>query len=226
MKALALILAAVLVVSPARADDGGPCDGLTGGALAQCQARAQTKVITRALAVQAEKQEARNILTRWQGQTSKEYVENLSDPDLDSAVPTLQGEMDRLSVILADLHLPSDSAQTIFATSSERIAKEQACRHDPKCIGERKIVRNIVIPLCDAHWGLEIAEQTIKVERANPSGVVDLQVLHDAGDAVTTYRSQIAALNPLYTAARHHAFTRWQDEKACVVEAQARQAQQ
>ena len=77
----------------------------------------------------------------------------------------------------------------------------------------------VVLPLCRAVWGRDQSRATIDHERANPSGVVNLKVLRDAGNDLQMFRAQIVALTPLYVAARHHGFTKWQDEGVCVAEA-------
>lgn len=97
------------------------------------------------------------------------------------------------------------------ASTSARLAREEKARAD------------VVLPICEAQWGAEAAQQTIARERANPSGVVDLRVLHDAGQALQNYRAQLAALRPLYRKARGREFRSWQDEPACVEEASEQQ---
>lgn len=105
------------------------------------------------------------------------------------------------------------------AQALETRAAKWADDEDKVLAAEDAARAGVVVPLCEAVWGRDAAQATIDHERANPSGVVDLQTLHGAGESLQYYRAQIAALAPLYVAARHHAFTTWQAEGACVAEA-------
>jgi hypothetical protein len=78
-----------------------------------------------------------------------------------------------------------------------------------------------VLPLCEAIWGAQNAEAVIAHERANPSGVVDLRALHEAGESLQYYREQIAGYKPVFRAGRKREFTKWEDEACCVAEANA-----
>lgn len=109
---------------------------------------------------------------------------------------------------LADAQAAEAKAPRWCAAMAARLASEQRLRTE------------VVQPLCEAVWGADAAARTIAQERNNPAGVVDLQVLHDAGAALQHYRAEIARLRPLYRNARGQDFVRWQDEGACVQEAE------
>lgn len=96
-------------------------------------------------------------------------------------------------------------------------------QQDARIAAEENGRASIVVPLCEAVWGVENAKADIAREKANPSGVVDLAALHSAGNAVQHWQSIVDALKPQYLAFRHHAFTSWRNEGACVGAAAAPQ---
>ena len=100
------------------------------------------------------------------------------------------------------------------------VADEESCRSSEPCLDVRA-----ADPTCKAmhareYW-LDVraaAQQTIARERTNPSGVVDLQALHQAGEQVQTANaalpqsvSAIAQGKAAFKAARHKTFS----EKLC-----------
>lgn len=88
---------------------------------------------------------------------------------------------------------------------------------EDKVVAEEEAARaDAVLPLCEATWGLENAKAELAQEKANPSGVHDLVRMHKAGEAIQYYQTLIAQFRPRYAAARHHAFTDWHTEGACV----------
>lgn len=89
------------------------------------------------------------------------------------------------------------------------IAAEVACRASAKCMAERAL-KVTIAALCNADYWLEDNERVIREEKANVSGVVDLSVLHDAGDAIRIHTAQIAALKP----ALHRGWRGWRVECA------------
>lgn len=95
-------------------------------------------------------------------------------------------------------------------------ASAWADRQDARVAAEENGRASIVVPLCEAVWGVENAKADIAREKANPSGVVDLAALHSAGNAVQHWQSIVDALKPQYLAFRHHAFANWRSEGACV----------
>lgn len=105
---------------------------------------------------------------------------------------------------LADLRAFIARAATWADRQDARVAAEEAGR------------TSIVVPLCEAVWGVENANADIAREKANPSGVVDLAALHSAGNAVQHWQSIVDALKPQYLGFRHHPFASWRAEGACV----------
>lgn len=88
---------------------------------------------------------------------------------------------------------------------------------EDKVIADEEAARAAaVVPLCEATWGLENARAELAQEKANPSGVHDLARMHTAGEAIQYYQALIAQFRPRYAAVRHHAFTDWHTEGACV----------
>lgn len=112
---------------------------------------------------------------------------------------------------LADLQAFTARASTWADRQEARVAVEETGR------------ASIVVPLCEAVWGVENAKADIAREKANPSGVVDLAALHSAGNAVQHWQSIVDALKPQYLAFRHHPFASWQSEGACIAAAAANQ---
>lgn len=88
---------------------------------------------------------------------------------------------------------------------------------EDKVIADEEAARvDAVLPLCEATWGLANAKAELAQEKANPSGVHDLVRMHTAGEAIQYYQTLIAQFRPRYAAVRHHAFTDWHTEGACV----------
>jgi hypothetical protein len=75
---------------------------------------------------------------------------------------------------------------------------------------------DVVVPLCDAYTDLENLRADLAREKSNPSGVVNLAELHKIGEMIQSAQDAIKELTPKYTAFRHHAYTSWRDEGACV----------
>jgi hypothetical protein len=105
------------------------------------------------------------------------------------------------------------------AQAFEASASKWADAEDARLVAEDAARTNVILPLCQAVWGRDAAKADMAHEKANPSGVVDLQRLHDDGETIQTFQAEIDALTPQYVAARHHGFTKWQDEGVCVAEA-------
>jgi hypothetical protein len=99
------------------------------------------------------------------------------------------------------------------ARIAELVAKEKACRASPKCLADRALKESVAVTvanLCNADYWLEENQRVIREEKANASGVVDLSVLHDAGDAIRVHTKQIVALKPRL----HRAWRGWRVECA------------
>lgn len=99
-----------------------------------------------------------------------------------------------------------------FTVHAEKWSAEWTAKFD----AEEAARTSIIVPLCMATWEVENARANIARERANPGGVQDLHVLHDAGQIIQMSQDSIRALKPRYLAHRKHAFTTWQTEGACV----------
>ncbi len=65
---------------------------------------------------------------------------------------------------------------------------------------------SVALPLCQAVWLRDSEREIIARERANPSGVYNLEVLHTAGMVVQSQEDVIKALKPRYVAFRKHPF--------------------
>jgi hypothetical protein len=104
----------------------------------------------------------------------------------------------------ADTHAFEQKAFAWADAQDKAVADEEATR------------AATIVPICEATWGLENARAELAQEKANPSGVHDLARMHTAGEAIQYYQALIAQLRPQYAAVRHHAFTDWHTEGACV----------
>jgi len=111
----------------------------------------------------------------------------------------------------------SDGELRDFQAFEARLAKA-ADELEARVAAETKAREDIVLPLCQATWGVEQARAAIARERSNPGGVADLRVLHDAGEDVQRWQAEIAQQKPRYNAFRKHPFTQWQNEGVCVAE--------
>jgi hypothetical protein len=85
-------------------------------------------------------------------------------------------------------------AQGLLDSTQERIAAEETCRASQACTAERQAKRvaakreSDAAAICDAIETAKLEEAIIAEERANPSGVVDLKRLHDAGAILAEVR--------------------------------------
>lgn len=76
-----------------------------------------------------------------------------------------------------------DEAEGLF---KKQMADEIACRKNPQCMSDR-----LAPELCGLIHQREGAQKAIKIERANPGGVVDLVKLHSLGEAIQSLDVQI-----------------------------------
>ena len=106
------------------------------------------------------------------------------------------------------------------AAAADFIAKMTAWAdaYEKTLAAEEQARTDVIVPLCEATWGAENERADIAREKANPSGVVNLRALHDAGERLQHWQDQIADLKPKYAALRKHDFASWQSEGACVAE--------
>jgi len=132
--------------------------------------------------------------------TMKETVAMLASklPFLKCQEPSLSGKE------LADLQAFEARAQTWTTSEAALFDAEEKARLET------------IVPLCEALWTIDDARAEITREKSNPSGVVDLHELHVAGEAIQNAQEKVARLRPRYLAFRHHAFSDWHSEGACV----------
>lgn len=150
-------------------------------------------------------------------------IEGLSDSELEALPATEQATLARINEISIDLGgedvIPADKVAGALAEAQGFVAKERACRADGKCMAARAAKRaaeefftSVVAPMCNADKSREAALASIAKERANPSGVVDLNVLHSLGEQVQDAQQQIKDLSPAYAKVRRHGWTGWRPE--------------
>lgn len=150
-------------------------------------------------------------------------IEDLSNGELEALPATEQAALERINEISIDLGgndvIPADKVAELLAEARGFVAKERTCRADDKCMAARAARRaaeeffaSVAAPMCDADKARETALAGIAKERANTSGVVDLNVLHALGAQVQDSQQQIKDLSPAYTKFRHHEWTGWRSE--------------
>jgi hypothetical protein len=182
--------------------------------------------------MEAERVEQRAIVAKiaiWQPrgyQDAGEGLEGLSDAELDAVPADSRTAIARLSEIqteLAQAPIPQEKRDIAWNEIQGFVAKEKACRADPKCMGvrtarkaEEAFFASVVQPMCSADQGREAAIADMARERANPSGFVDKKLLHDRGADLQGSLEQLAALMPAYVKVRHHPWPGWHAE--CHVE--------
>jgi len=77
----------------------------------------------------------------------------------------------------------------LVATSVKLRAEEAACRKNKKCMTRRENLKGFRI--CELIEAIKEDQEIIQRERSNPSGVVDLRVLHVSGEALQGERREI-----------------------------------
>lgn len=143
-------------------------------------------------------------------------VANLQPKEsLDTWLKVAPGVRDSVAKIQANESLLTP-AEVQTAKALEARATKWADETDKTLTAEKQAREDVIVPLCEAIWIRDQAKAFIAHERANPSGVVDLRALHQAGEHIQQAEAQIAALKPPYQSFRKHAFTTWQTEGACV----------
>jgi hypothetical protein len=168
-------------------------------------------------------------------QWTPEYFASAAMGDVAGAVPERISFMKkRLAEVCTSLP-PAKLAEytavldSIDANVKRIVENERKCRADARCMAARAVRTReaaeeetfgaeVAKPLCEAAWNLDAAREAIRVEKANPSGVVDLVSLHQSGQAVQYAQAQITALTPKYMARRKHAFRGWTTENACLAD--------
>jgi hypothetical protein len=155
-----------------------------------------------------------------------EGLEALPDSELETIPDELPGTLDRLMWLATRLHnktLPFSSEEKGTAVREVQgfVAAEKACRVDKKCMGaraarktEEEFFASVVSPMCGADQSREQALAAMAHERANPSGYIDVVLLHRLGADVQSAQEQIAGLTPAYTKVRKHPWKGWRSECA------------
>lgn len=106
--------------------------------------------------------------------------------------------------------LPTDAVEDGAAINqAEGEAKNEAAYR-----AELEFRRDVLAPLCRAAEAKILAEAAIKGERENPTGVVDLRVLHEHGRILQEANRVLRGWGPAYKARRGFVF-RSSNEKAC-----------
>jgi len=212
---LALLLS-LTIAAPAIAqghDWGQACTGLRGQQQVECQraqVQAQIAAAQRQQAVAKEKAEMLAILQRQlQEARAPGFLASLSAADL-AAYPTkIRSENARVAEIFADLGLPKQDEQTAQAAEAEttdKVAKEQTCRATPQCMTDRQ-AKALRADMCADIAEIKDMQERISIERANPSGVVDLRELHDDGDTIQRDQAKLATEKSAYAKLTHKSFT-------------------
>lgn len=143
------------------------------------------------------------------------WFEAHTDAEIQKAPDTVRALADEADVLLARLGkpaLPAESVSTLVTATQAALGTEKTCRSTPKCMAERKFFAEVVSPMCQADKVREIAQGDLDRERANPSGVVDLAYVHQAGEDVRANTVVIESLKPTYVKTRHHAWHGWKTE--------------
>jgi len=147
------------------------------------------------------------------------------EQDLDAetgAVTTLRDTVAKLQAHESTLSPADQKAAKVY----EARVLAWAANEDTVLATEETGRSDIAVPLCDAVNSLAELKAELAREKANPSGVVDLNELHRIGGEMQVVQDRIKELSPPYIAFRHHAFTTWDSEGACVAENNKRQGGQ
>jgi hypothetical protein len=133
------------------------------------------------------------------------FLAKLSDPELAGYVALEQGRQDRIGIIFADLGLPKQDSQASMASVASKVAAELTCRADTQCMAARQ-AKALASRMCSNIAMIRNMQERIRVERANPSGVVDLAELHDDGDIIQRNQAELAQAKAQYLTLTHKAF--------------------
>ena len=196
MKKLWFAIPALLVAGVAHADC--PPGPMQHSCQQNEQVAAQRQQMANHQRLVAEKQLAEAILYRQlRDAKDPEFFIKLSDADLAAYPAKIRAEDAQVAAIDRDLGVAvPDTSQTEALTAS-LVQKEQACRQDKKCLTNRQAAV-LAQQICFAYaQGLQ-GRAEIRRERANPSGVVDLESLHDSGELVQNSDEQVAAGKAAY----------------------------
>ena len=202
-----LVLAALLVSSLASAQQATVCQPGPGyAACSRAAATANISTLQRQRLVDAERVEAGKLSRDLMAEAQHpELRVKMSNDALAGYVATVRAREARINAIMIDLgHKPVDP--TAFGDSAAaEVAKEQACRADSVCMAGRQtaaLVKTICINLNE----IRTMQERIRIERANPSGVVDLVELHDDGEIIQRDQAIVDASKASYVKIAKKAF--------------------
>jgi hypothetical protein len=160
---------------------------------------------------------------------TKPALSELDDPSAARrSIPAAQALLDELRCYDPGAAAQSQAQFTAWAAALETaVSDEEKCRETPQCLGQRETARVELVAspfeaaLCevirDRHDTLRDqrdAAQDMARERRNPSGVVDMALLHDLGqriqddaDRVKEDDTKIAHLKTKFTSIAHRPFS-------------------
>jgi hypothetical protein len=133
---------------------------------------------------------------------------------LETVIDTVKGLRDGVVKMQAHVASMTPDDQQAAKGFAARVAKWTDT--EEAAVAAEADGRPIVTSLCDATIHLASLKADLARERANPSGVVNLSELNRIGAEMQGVEEQIKGLTPGYVAFRHHAFTGWESEAACV----------
>jgi hypothetical protein len=188
------------------------------GALHECREQKRRE--------QQEFEGLRRKIATWQPRGNKDAgdgLEGLDDASLEAVMPSVRPTIQRMDQILSDLGRPrpfsQDKVDEAVAEVGRFVAAEKACRASAKCMAaradrkaEEAFFAEVVSPMCEADKTRETAQADMARERANPSGVVDLNLLHLDGALMAQSEQAIKDATGAYVARRHHPWRGWRSE--------------
>jgi hypothetical protein len=184
-----------------------------GDTVQEARARVQASLAAaqRATVVRQEKAEAIALLERLD-QERRAGFEQLGDDQLAGYMGTVGSREARIAALETDLGIPVADRSAFDADVAAKVAREQACRADAKCMGARAFQRDVLAPMCAFDQMLEDDKERISRERANPAGVVDLAELRDDGVLVQQHSNELEQRKPAFVAYKHRAWGGWRRE--------------
>lgn len=172
-------------------------------------ARADDVAGARVLQERAEASALGTRILSWQ----PDGLQSLSDAELALVAAQYRVAAARLNAIAADLvpgsQLTPKQLDAACAKEAARIAKEKACRASKPCMAERDFDARELPAMCAADQQLGEDRAGMAREKANPSGVVDLELLHRYGVAIQTDQAILAGFLPEFAMAKRHAWRGW-----------------
>jgi hypothetical protein len=134
------------------------------------------------------------------------WVRGLSDTDLNGAVALVQNQVDRVKAISTDLAVPMDPSITNqVMQTTDAVTKEKTCRVTPQCMTDRQ-AKALRDDMCADLAEIRSMQERIRIEKANPSGVVDLKSLHDDGETIQRDQADLKSKGADYLKLTHKPF--------------------